>query len=171
MFLFNLNDEILILILKKLNKKAFLNFRITSLNFNNLSFNYIIYFPLILKTTYCLPRFIYDTYCICDCSINKLNYNPTLINFERKKCIFSKFIHESREIKLFIDECKEVRCEFIKVNDNIKNYPKDNFFKKIKQNFNNNLYLYKKKKDQRIILLSKNKNLDEEYVFLEKFCI
>ena len=124
-----------------------------------------------MKTTYCLPRFIYDTYCICDCSINKINYNPNLINFERKKCIFSKFIHESREIKLFINESKEVKCEFINKKAKIQNYPNDNFFKKIKQNLNINLYLYKKKTNQRIILLSKNNNLDDEYTLLENFYI
>lgn len=170
MFLFNLNDELLILILKKLNKKAFLNFRITSLNFHNISFNQLIYMPLILKTTYCLPRFIYDTYCICDCSINKLNYNPKLITFERRKCIFSKFIHDSKEIKLFIDECKEVNCEFI-YKDKIKNYPNDKFFEKITQKLNINLYLHKKKTNPKIILLSKNKNLDKEYVLLDNFYV
>ena len=169
MFLFNLDDELLILILKKMDKKTFLNFRITSLNFHNISFNQVNFFPLILKTTYCLPRFIYDKYCICDCSINKLNYNPNLINFERKKCIFSKFIHEPREIKLFIDECKVVKCEFIyKEKENIKNYPNDKFFEKITQKLNINLYLYK---NGNMILLSKNKNLDKEYVLIDNFYV
>ena len=164
MFLFILNDELLILILKKLNKKAFLNFRITSLNFHNLSFNYIIYFPLILKTTYCLTRFIYQTYSICNCSINKLHFNPNSINFERKKCIFSNNIHEHREIKLFINECKEVECKFIYEK---YNYPNDIFFEKIKQKLN--LYLYRKKNNEKILLLSQNKEVQEDFILLQNF--